>query len=593
MVPPSGWRAVRYGRGRTEEGDLVRHPVAVSSERSPARPVIAVVDSDAGTRTRTAAELERYHAGYDVRALGDPAEADALLDELATAGVPLALVLVALPGTADPAELLRAAASGHPASKRAYLVEFGAWGEPAVAAEIQRGIASGDADYYVLHPWRPGDEAFHRAVTDLLYEHARSNPTAEPRQFVVLADRWCALGHEVRQVLGRNGIPHVHYEPTTPMADELLDGRRLRPGEVVVVTPRGDLLVDPGAADLARQYGVTIELADRREFDLVVVGAGPGGLAAAISAAAEGLSVLVVERAGIGGQASSSSRIRNYPGFARGISGAELAQRAYQQAWAFGVEFLHMREVTGLTPVGLGYEIEISDCPTVRAAAVLLAMGVAYRRLDVPAVEGFLDKGVYYGASVAEARLAPDSEVVVVGGGNSAGQAALHLARGGRSVTIVTRKATLGSTMSQYLRHEIDNVASIRTRTRCTVVDGGGGDHLEWLLLRDGEGEARVSVDAAFLFIGGEARTGWLPDLVHRDPAGYVLTGPDVSSPASAPDPFETSAPGVFAIGDVRAGSVKRVASAVGEGSIVVPHITAHVASTASRHGLPTQATTR
>jgi thioredoxin reductase (NADPH) len=555
-----------------------------SSERS-ARPVIAVVDGAADTLARTTAELRRYEHDYDVRGLGDPVEAEALLRELEAAGVPLALVLVALPGTPDPAGLLGAATSGHPASKRAYLVEFGAWGEPDVAAEIQRGIASGDADYYVLRPWRPGDEAFHRAVTELLYEHARTNPTAEPRQFVVLADQWCALGHEVRQVLGRNGIPHVHYEPTASIADELLAGRRLGPGEVAVVTPHGELLVDPGAADLARQYGVTIELADRREFDLVVVGAGPGGLAAAISAAAEGLSVLVVERAGIGGQASSSSRIRNYPGFARGISGAELAQRAYQQAWAFGVEFLHMREVTGLTPVDGGYELEISDCPTVRAAAVLLAMGVAYRRLDVPTVEAFLDKGVYYGASVAEARLAPDSEVVVVGGGNSAGQAALHLARGGRSVTIVTRKPTLGSTMSQYLRHEIDNVASIRLRTRCTVVDGGGGDHLEWLVLRDDDGEAQVPVDAAFLFIGGEARTGWLPDLVRRDPGGFVLTGSDVGSSGSAPVPFETSAPGVFAIGDVRAGSVKRVASAVGEGSVVVPHITAHVASAASRHG--------
>ncbi|HEX4866679.1 MAG TPA: FAD-dependent oxidoreductase [Acidimicrobiales bacterium] len=554
------------------------HPVESSPHGAPTRPVILVVDGDAATIGRARAELARYDGSYDVRALTDPTAAVTHLAELEAAAVPVALVLVGLPGTRAPSEVLRAATASHPASKRAYLVEFGAWGDAHLAAEIRRGIACGEADYYVLTPWRPGDEPFHRAVSEFLYEHARSNPTAEPRHFVVVADRWSALGHELRQVLGRNGIPHVHYEPGSPRALELLDGRHAGGGEVLVVTPRGDLLVDPGATDLARQYGVSTDLPDRRRFDLVVIGAGPGGLAAAISAASEGLSVLVVERSGIGGQAASSSRIRNYPGFAHGITGAELTQRAYQQAWAFGVEFLHMREVTSLLAAGDRYELEINDCPTVSAAAVLLAVGVSYRRLDVPAVEALLDRGVYYGAAVAEARPAADSDVVVVGGGNSAGQAALHLARGVRSVTIVTRKPTLGSTMSQYLRDEIDSVPTLAVRTRSAVVDGGGDGHLEWLVLRDDDQDEQIAADAAFLFLGGQPQTEWLPDLVRRDPAGYVVTGPDAGSPEWMPGPFETSAPGVFAVGDVRAGSVKRVASAVGEGSIVVSHITAHVA---------------
>ena len=558
--------------------------MSTASEGPRARPAIVVVD-ERDTLPRAQRELQRYAAAYDVHAVADDAAAAALLAELGAAGVPVALLLLALPGTTDAGDLLRAAMAHHPAAKRAYLVEFGAWGDPAMASEIRRGIASGEADYYVLTPWRLGDEVFHRAVSELLYEHARSNPTAEPRHFIVVADRWSAPGHEVRQVLGRNGIPHVHYEPGSPRAASLLGGRSVDEGEVGVITPRGELLIDPSAADLALQYGVTIDLAERRDVDLVVVGAGPGGLAAAISAAAEGLSVLVVERSGIGGQAASSSRIRNYPGFAHGITGAELTQRIYQQAWAFGVEFLHMREVTSLTPTGDGYDVEISAFAAVHTRAVLLAVGVSYRRLEVPAVEAFLDRGVYYGAAVAEARPARDSDVVVVGGGNSAGQAALHLARAVRSVTIVTRKEALGSTMSQYLRAEIDNVPSISVRKDREVVDGGGDRHLEWLVLRGGGREERLPVDAAFLFIGSEARTTWLPELVRRDAAGYVLTGADAAlePEGRVPGPYETSAPGIFAVGDVRAGSVKRVASAVGEGSIVVPHITAHLATTASR----------
>lgn len=562
-------------------GDEAASSATAAPGRS-SRAAIVLVDP-VEQRSSVEAELRRrYTDVYELRTCEGPADAEQVLEELARAGRHVALVLVASPAIPHAGRVLAHAEELHPASKRALLVEFGSWGDPEVAGEIRRSMASGDADYYVLRPWSPGDELFHRTVTEFLFEFSRSNPTAEPRQFVVLADRWSARGHQLRQLLARNGIPHVHYEPPAPEAAELLS----RHGDVdlvapAVITPHGELLVDPGDADLARQYGVNTALDGREEFDLVVVGAGPGGLAAAISAAAEGLSVLVVEREGIGGQAATSSRIRNYLGFSRGISGAELAQRAYQQAWAFGVEFLHMCEVTGLRRAADRYAVELGRMPHVSAPAVLLAMGVTYRRLGIEPLEALLGRGVYYGSSVSEARGLAGADVLVVGGGNSAGQAALHLARAACNVTIVTRKPTLGSTMSQYLRQEIEGLPNIDVRYCCTVVDGGGDDHLRWVSLRDAGGATEpVAADAMFLFIGGVPRTGWLPPAVERDDAGYVSTGDQVTLPTARPPAmFETSAPGVFAVGDVRSGSVKRVASAVGEGSIVVPHITAHVAT--------------
>lgn len=547
------------------------------------RPAIVVVDAVGEARELVEAELRRRYAdGYQLRSCASADEAERLLQDLAVEHTHVALVLVASPTIPRAGRVLARAEQIHRACKRALLVEFGAWGDPEVAREIRHCMATGEADYYVLRPWRPGDELFHRTVTEFLYEFSRTNPDAEPRQLVVIADPWSRRGHELRQLLARNGIPHVHYDVTSPEATTLLERRGDHPSYAsvpTVVTPKGELLVDPSDADLARGYGVTTALDGRDHFDLAVVGAGPSGLAAAIAAASEGLSVLVVEREGIGGQAATSSRIRNYLGFSRGISGAELAQRAYQQAWAFGVEFLHMREVTGVEAQGTGYRLSLGEDQSIVARAVLLASGVSYRRLGIEPLEALLGRGVYYGASVSEARALAGGEVLVVGGGNSAGQAALHLARAACNVTIVTRKPTLGSTMSQYLRDEIEGVANIQVRYSCTVVDGGGGDHLEQVTLREaGATGPPVRADAIFLFIGSVPHTGWLPAMIERDDAGYVRTGGQVTAAcARPPTMFETSALGVFAVGDVRSGSVKRVASAVGEGSIVVPHIIEHI----------------
>jgi thioredoxin reductase (NADPH) len=304
----------------------------------------------------------------------------------------------------------------------------------------------------------------------------------------------------------------------------------------------------------------------------VIVGAGPAGLAAAVYASSEGLDTLVLERETLGGQAGSSTRIRNYAGFSRGLSGAELAQRAYQQAWVFGANFVLTRAVESMHHGGEGFVLAVSGAEEVEARTVILAVGVSYRRLGVPALVEFEGNGVYYGSSPADARQFTGARVYVVGGANSAGQAAVHLARYAESVTLTCRSA-LEKSMSRYLIDEIEGRANIHVLEGAEVVDAGGEGRLEWLALQV-EGETTtVDADALFILIGAEPRTEWLPDEIERDERGFVAAGPD----------YATTAPGVFAIGDVRAGSVKRVASAVGEGSVVIQHVHRYLESIETR----------
>jgi thioredoxin reductase (NADPH) len=329
----------------------------------------------------------------------------------------------------------------------------------------------------------------------------------------------------------------------------------------VVVLPDGSSLVDPQPDELAA-HGTRMqtELDHPEPFDVVIVGAGPAGLAAAVYASSEGLDTLVVERDTIGGQAGSSTRIRNYAGFSRGLRGSELAQRAYQQAWVFGSTFLYPREVEAIE-FGDVHRLSIAGAGEVHARAVILAMGVSYRRLDVSALEPFEGAGVFYGSSPSEARQFHGKSVYVVGGANSAGQAAVHLSRYAESVTLTCRSA-LEKSMSRYLIDEIEARTNIHVLRGAEVVGASGQGRIETLTLSTADGERVVPADALYILIGAEPRVDWLHD-IDCEERGFVVTGPS----------YETSIPGVFAIGDVRAGSVKRVASAVGEGSVVVQHV--------------------
>jgi thioredoxin reductase (NADPH) len=548
------------------------------------RPAVFAVDDDASAMRLLRAELERrYGRDYDVRVATSSPEALAELTRLAESGAPIALVLADLwmPELTG-AELLARVQELHPDTKRGLLIAWGDWGDEPTAAAVRDAMALGHIDYYVLKPWKSPDELFHRTVCEFLHEWWRAADGA-PREVTLVADPATPRAHELRSLLARNGVPHVFHPSDSPSGRRVLRGlgREGQP-EPVVCLLGGHVLVDPSNVELARGYGVATTLDGSADFDVVGVGAGPAGLATAVYAASEGFRCLVVEREAIGGQAGSSSRIRNYLGFARGVSGAELAQRAYQQAWVFGARFLLMRDAATLDRDGDRHVLVTADGSTIRARAVVLATGVAYRRLDVPGIDGLGGTGVFYGASVSEAPSFTGAQVVVIGGGNSAGQAVVHLARYAARVHLVVRGPSLVASMSQYLRDEIAATPNVEVRLSTEIVGAEGETRLERLTLRDrADGsETVLPADGLFVLIGAQPHTEWIPPAVARDEHGFLLTGPDFGPEELAawdadrePLRYETTVPGVFAVGDVRAHSVKRVAAAVGEGSVVIQDV--------------------
>ncbi|GGI47853.1 thioredoxin reductase (NADPH) [Agromyces flavus] len=554
-----------------------------------APPVILVVTRDDDARASIVAELaRRYGADYRIDEALDERAAAARIHALAEAGGLLALVLSDRAGDIDRRSLFAVARREFPDVRRGRLIEWGQWGEPGVREEILRLMGAGELEYYVIRPWHSPDEYFHRTITEFLLEWERSIGL-RPREVAVVGRDGLPRTHEIRSLLARGGVPHEWLDPDSDAARERLarSGITDTPTEPVVLLLDGRALRNPDNATLAAAYGLTTALDDARDADVVVVGAGPGGLAAAVYAASEGLDVLVVERESIGGQAGSSSLIRNYLGFARGISGSELAQRAYQQAWVFGARFAHAREVTGIERTEGGFVVRVAPGDEIRCRSVVLATGVAYRRIDVEELEPFEGAGVFYGASAVEAQGVSGKPVFVVGGGNSAGQAALHLARYASSVTLLVRGAGLAASMSQYLIAQLE-AQGVVVRNNAEVVGGGGEEGLERILVRDRTtGEvAEEACRGLFVLIGASPRTDWLPPEVLRDRWGYVLTGPAVLDENGhrwpferPPFPHETSVPGVFAVGDARRDSVKRVASAVGEGSVVVSAVHRHLAN--------------
>ena len=542
-------------------------------------PLIVAVDDDPALLAAVERELRtRYAPDYRVCILSSSAEARATFEELAAADEEVALVLAAAALAGGPgAEFLGEVGRLFPHTERALLVDWDHLGDPATGDAIFEAIARGRIDHYIVRPAAPPDEQFHQAMSTFLLAWAETRRRA-PHTIDVVGETWSGRAYELREVLGRCAMPHRFCLAESEEGRAILAdvGPRQFP---LLVMPTGSVMEDPTDADIAGFAGAPIDPSGER-YDLVIVGCGPTGLSAGVYGASEGLRTLVVDSGSIGGQATSSSSIRNYLGFPRGVTGADLARRAYQQAWVFGARFAFMQRVTDLSAEDDGIVVRLHTGGMVRAGAVVLATGASYRRLGVEPLEALHGAGVFYGAAASEAPLVAGEEVFIVGGANSAGQAAIHLAHYAERVTLVVRAATLEAGMSHYLVRQVEETPNIDVRTGTEVVDGGGDGWLDHLVLRnraDG-GQERVGAYALFLMIGAQPHTEWLPPAIERDDTGFVVTGSELSDEAllalgRRPMPLETSVPGVLAAGDVRHGSVKRVASAVGEGSIAIQFV--------------------
>lgn len=570
------------------------------------KPTLIVVDDNPESLAVTAGALRRrYEQDYLVLSETGPETALSRLRELRAAGRPVAVIMASSATTARcGAEFFAQARGVQPGAVRVLVVPRDGPAAPSLrvpapllrdrqaAAPVLRLLALGLADSYLPAPGAGRDEGFYGAVSALLEEWAHDAAPAWPAVRII-ARAGAAGVHHLRDVLARNSIPYVFHS-----ADSEEGRKRLRlagqDGSVlpVVVTYTGEVLADPSAEQLAAVFGVAglpSELAD-----VAIVGAGPAGLSAAVYAASEGLSALLLEREAVGGQAGSSSMIRNYLGFPCGIRGASLASRAFEQAWSFGVIPVVAGPVTTLRPGTDGFTVRLASGSHARARSVVVTTGASYRRLTGPGLDSLLGAGVFYGPIASESSAFSGEHVFIAGGANSAGQAAVNLARYARQVTLVVRGGNLAARMSHYLIDQISATDNIDVRTNTEVAGAHGSGKLEALDLISNATGATETVPAAALvvLIGAVPRTGWLPPGILCDQHGFVMTGGDLACggwPAGSwplprpPFPLETSLPGVFAAGDVRHGSVKRVASAVGEGSIAVTQVTQYLQATRQR----------
>jgi len=580
-----------------------RTAAAVQGEIAGAQPAILIVSHESGTREILHRELsKRYGADYQIMACQQPAELAAWMRDLRAAGLPAALIIGGV-GAQDPdgIEVLAAVRAIDPAALRVAAVGWGDWQS---MRSVFDAVALGALDHWVIRPVQAPAEEFHHSVTEFLREWASQRGGGfEAAQ--VIGERWSARSQELRDLFARHRVPAGFYDATCGHGREMLRGLGLQSPELPVVVLRfaadRPVLVNPSNRQIADSFGVMRPISPGEVFDVAVVGAGPAGLAAAVGASSEGLSTVVIEHEAIGGQAGTSSMIRNYPGFSQGISGAMLAQEAWWQAWAFGTTFVYMRQVKSLSRDVGHYRLRLSDSGVLAARTMIISTGVAYQRLDIPALEDLQGRGVFYGAAASEAPAMRGRNVFVTGGGNSAGQAALHLARWASQVTILVRAPSLAASMSDYLIRQIGAAPNIDVRYRVQIVSGTGTGHLQSLVLQDTASGARrtIPADALFVLIGGQPRTEWLGDSVARDRWGFILTGPDLPASAPARRPasrpplaLETTLPGVFAAGDVRRGSVKRVASAVGEGAATIPLIHRYLARATAATRSPRRAVT-
>jgi thioredoxin reductase (NADPH) len=541
-----------------------------------ARPAILTVDDDPSVSRAVARDLRRqYGEGYRIVRAESGQQALEALREIKLRGEQVAVLLAdyRMPGMSG-IEFLEQAMDLFPLARRILLTAYA-----DTDAAIQ-AINVVDLDHYLLKPWDPPEEKLYPVVDGLL-EAWTATDRQPPREIRVIGHRWSARSYEVRDFLARNLVPFRWYLAEDPEAQRLLSAAGVDDDRLpVVVTGDGTAMVEPSDAELAQHVGLaTTPSTDF--YDLIVIGGGPAGLGAAVYGGSEGLRTVLVERRATGGQAGTSSRIENYLGFPDGVSGEQLTERARRQALKFEVELLTARDVVRLEQRGNAKVARFDDGTEIAGHTVILATGVSYQMLEAPGLSELSGRGVFYGAATTEGPACRSQDVYIVGGANSAGQAAMYFARYAGRVVLLVRGKSLDSSMSRYLIDQIERVPNIEVRTCTEVVEGTGGEHLELLTLRNnltGETET-VPASWLFVFIGAAPRTDWLDGCLDRDPRGFVLTGPDLVVDGHRPpgwtldrDPYhlEASVPGVFVAGDVRAESVKRVASAVGEGAMAV-----------------------
>ncbi|MCO5992891.1 FAD-dependent oxidoreductase [Actinoallomurus rhizosphaericola] len=539
-------------------------------------PILMTVDDDPSVSRAVARDLRRRY-GTDYRVVRADSGADALdaLREIKLRGEAVAAILAdyRMPNMNGIA-FLEQAMDLFPHARRALLTAYA-----DTDAAIQ-AINVVDVDHYLLKPWDPPEEKLY-PVVDALVETWRAVGDRPVEETKLIGHRWSRPSYELRQFLARNSVPYRWYSVDEPEAARLLEAAGATADEIpVVITPDGKALRTPTGSEIASAVGLsTVPAAEF--YDLVVIGGGPAGLGAAVYGASEGLHTVLVEKKATGGQAGQSSRIENYLGFPDGVSGAQLTDRARRQAAKFGAEVLTARDVVGLTTRGPARVITFGDGTEIAARAVVLATGVYYRALEAEGVERLTGQGVYYGSASTEAPACQGRDVYIVGGANSAGQAAVFFSHHARSVTLLVRGPNLERSMSHYLIEQLRDIPNVHVRVRTTVEAVDGDEHLERVTLRDADtGKTEtLPTNHLFVFIGAAPRTEWLGDTVFRDSHGFVCTGPDLLQEGRRPagwtldrDPLylESSVPGVFVAGDVRSQSVKRVASAVGEGAMAV-----------------------